>query len=828
MILLSSLAWAAEFHAIRLVDPSGQPFACVDLETTHRVPFRTDQDGVAAVYEPGLMGTSVWFTPIGDAVEVPLDFLGIGGFAVVVNEGGGTGVELDRLAPEGPCDEGDRSTRLVEHGVPTAAEHHTFLFLDGATKRPVPAVRLTLEGRDWWSDNGGHVAFFDLDRMDESVSFEVWTHGYAYGPGTVEVVPAPGGTTVITLDRTNLAERLVRLTGGGTWRDTVMLGLPAPAEQPLLDGQVVGQDSVITAPWRGGLFWVWGDTTKPGYPLGNFRAAAATSAVDATPEDGVDFDYFLDATGFTRGVAPDYPVGPVWLEGLVALDDDELWARYMNVASDFTILYDGMVRWDDVAERFTVEVEWDEDLLIRPAGSSARIDGADGDWVVFRNLTRIPADPASLADPASYQAYTPLVPTGGGAFTVATTADGEPDWQWRSDGPPPDGVNLAPELSPWSSTYEPDTDESPLIHNGDVEWSAFRGRWVHVFTESWGSSSLIGEIWYAEGDTPIGPWSWARKVVSHDGYSFYNPWIHPYFASDGGRRLVFEATYTGWLGTQPFTPRHDYNQFLYGMELDDPRLALPVPFYRSEDGPVPRHDAVDDAPVWFGGAELPGAETIPVHWSGPACDPQRVLALDGAGEVVFWALPSGTSGPGLASLVVGDSELEIVEGVAPDALATVWSPRWMPPVPLSLYPQPDRADAGPDQCGAVSPVTLTAAASVSTAPITSWSWSWAGGDTTGETVAVELPPGLHVVTLTATSAVGELTDRVTVEVVDDGGGTATTDTGDGGGGTPTDEGIGKRGCGCGSLAGGSGLLGWAAAVVLLHRRRRVTDRPLGR
>ena len=39
----------------------------------------------------------------------------------------------------------------------------------------------------------------------------------------------------------------------------------------------------------------------------------------------------------------------------------------------------------------------------------------------------------------------------------------------------------------------------------------------------------IGEVWYAESDVPVGPWIYARKIASHEHYSFYNPKQDPMF-----------------------------------------------------------------------------------------------------------------------------------------------------------------------------------------------------------------------------------------------------------------------------------------------------------
>jgi hypothetical protein len=102
-----------------------------------------------------------------------------------------------------------------------------------------------------------------------------------------------------------------------------------------------------------------------------------------------------------------------------------------------------------------------------------------------------------------------------------------------------------------------------------------------MIVEESGGTSLLGEVWFAEADTPVGPWVYARKIVTHDKYSFYNPTQHAFFDQDGGRTIYFEGTYSDLFSGSPHkTPRYDYNQIMYRLRLDDPRLALPAPVYR--------------------------------------------------------------------------------------------------------------------------------------------------------------------------------------------------------------------------------------------------------
>jgi hypothetical protein len=112
-----------------------------------------------------------------------------------------------------------------------------------------------------------------------------------------------------------------------------------------------------------------------------------------------------------------------------------------------------------------------------------------------------------------------------------------------------------------------------LAHAGSAYWNAYRKRWIMIAVQS-GGTSFLGEVWYAESDAPTGPWNHAVKVVTHDRYSFYNPKQHPMFDKEGGRFIFFEGTFSHtFSGNADATPRYDYNQVLYKLDLADPRLV---------------------------------------------------------------------------------------------------------------------------------------------------------------------------------------------------------------------------------------------------------------
>ena len=181
--------------------------------------------------------------------------------------------------------------------------------VDEETGRGVPLVELrTVNEVAYWTDSGGVVAFDEPGLMGKRVFFYVSSHGYefpkdGFGYRGTALDVTPGGSATLTIKRLNLAERLYRMTGEGLYRDTVLAGLQPPIKQPLINGLVLGQDSVQNALYRR-LYWFWGDTSRPGYPLGNFHMPGATSVLPADggldPAAGVDLEYFVDQNGFAK------------------------------------------------------------------------------------------------------------------------------------------------------------------------------------------------------------------------------------------------------------------------------------------------------------------------------------------------------------------------------------------------------------------------------------------------------------------------------------------------------------------------------------------------
>jgi len=86
----------------------------------------------------------------------------------------------------------------------------------------------------------------------------------------------------------------------------------------------------------------------------------------------------------------------------------------------------------------------------------------------------------------------------------------------------------------------------------------------------------------------MGPWVYATRIVSHTQYTFYNPHYMPYLSEEDGRILYFQATYTKtFSGNTSPTPRYNYNQIQYRLDLDDDRLVMPTPVYVVPSGVTP-------------------------------------------------------------------------------------------------------------------------------------------------------------------------------------------------------------------------------------------------
>ncbi|MEZ6114876.1 MAG: hypothetical protein R3C99_28255, partial [Pirellulaceae bacterium] len=402
----------------------------------------------------------------------------------------------------------------------SSAEPCRVEIVDAENGWPVPLVELrTTHEMRLVSDNAGLIAIDQPELLGREVWFHVIGHGYevpadGFGYRGVRLKPESGKSLRIKVRRTMIARRLGRLTGTGLFAESQKLG-------EMLDWQesgLVGCDSVMNAEYQGRHFWLWGDTTLFRYPLGVFNSTSATSAsrplTKFEPPVRIDFDYFRDERGEPRGVARMPGSGPTWLTCYTTVPDDDgrerLVATYSKIRPPLEAYESGLCVWNDERREFErLKVIWSKsDDTPKPPplpeGHPARWkDDAGDEWLLFGNpLPR-------LRCRATFSAWSAPA-------------------QWES---------LEPQTELQSAGESSDTVKP---HSGSIAWNAYRKRWVTVFMQHFGKPSAFGELWYAESDSPFGPWGPAVKVLSHDNYTFYNPRLHPEFTPADSPVLLFE------------------------------------------------------------------------------------------------------------------------------------------------------------------------------------------------------------------------------------------------------------------------------------------------
>lgn len=558
--------------------------------------------------------------------------------------------------------------------------------IDDQTGRGVPLVELrTVNEVRYYTDSAGVIAVDDPELMGRSVYFAVSSPGYTYpadafGYSGVALKVAPGGKATAKIHRTNIAERLYRITGAGIYRDSVLVGRSVPIKHPLLDGQVFGQDTVMVTPYRGRLIWLWGDTQRPSYPLGQFATSGAMSLMPGhgglDPSRGVDLTYWVGPDGFSRPMLPIAgATGPVWVGGTFTLREngaEHLYTHYAEVDKSMAATLSGLAEFDDHAGVFKSIHQYDVTSPLIPNGEPFLVDDdatrylyfettSMGAFPLVRNVCKID----QMMDSSAYEGFTCLVP--GTRFDGANTklersGDGRLIWRWKRNTPAlgedqantlvDKGLMRRDELL--TSLHDVDTDAVVLSHGGTVYWNEYRRKWIMITTQAYGNPSFLGEVWFAEADTPVGPWLYAKKIATHNNYTFYNPAQHPFFDQEGGRLIYFEGTYTSTFSdVKDITPRYDYNQLMYRLDLADKRLALPAPVYRlNSDGHYrygQREQISPDPSSWskldaipFYAVPVSGNHDglIPICCDDSAADAQlSAKGVDGK-RPLFYALPA--------------------------------------------------------------------------------------------------------------------------------------------------------------------------------------------
>ncbi|MGH2690321.1 MAG: thrombospondin type 3 repeat-containing protein, partial [Actinomycetota bacterium] len=430
---------------------------------------------------------------------------------------------------------------------------------------------------------------------------------------------------------------------------------------------------------------------------------------------------------------------------------------------------------------------------------------------------RVRATGADITSPAAWEVFTPILP--GTADAIDRDEQGAIRYAWRTGSRLFTGAVAIPGVTPaerlTGHTREP--DPALLIGpgvGGTIAYNEYRGRFVRIMQEL--LPFLVAAPLYAEADTPMGPWVYARRVAEHGSKRLYQPRMHPFLSREGGRILFFDGTYT-----DPAVPRYDYNQLRHRLDLADPRLVMPVPIYDLQPPAVSlvsggigvgefvtrqglRPSTPDAVPALYAHDRATTPEGtaggVPVHWSGARCAGAVLLAgQDPAplGPPVFYGVDAAEPGgdPYLTLYRhIHATGVEIYNTAAAsdgfatsEAMAKVWRSPTTVKLPVSDYLVLPVADAGIDRCAHVADAGSTAAVRVSGAGTRAgfdlsleaaqsldyrwYDWSWEGGR--GSEVASEiapligdLGPGVHTFELVVTdlTSARQGSDFVTVEV----------------------------------------------------------------
>lgn len=421
--------------------------------------------------------------------------------------------------------------------------------VDAENGWPVPLVELrTNHNVRFVSDNAGVIAFDLPELMGVETWFTIEGHGYdvlkdGFGMQGVRLTPEQGKQLTVKVNRLILAKRIGRLTGAGLFGESQKLG----GELDWFESGILGCDSVQLAEHKGKLFWAWGDTTMPNYPLGLFHMSSATTAQKPLnrfePPLKLKYEYFTDDKNRPRNVAEMPGEGPTWLSGYLSLPDkngnQKLVATYVKIKGYLSAYEAGLCVWNEESEKFEkLKTLWNKsnDGTNRPLMLQGHPiiwkDNEGKEWVLF-------GDPfPSVQCPATFEAWQ------------------DPD-NWIK-------------LKPQRGVHPASGEDGIKPHRGSIAWNAYRSKWVAIFTQYNGKPSNLGEVWYVESDKPTGPWENAIKVLTHNNQSFYNPRLHPELTPQDSPILLFEGTYTHTFAriSAP-TPRYEYNQILYRLDLDE-------------------------------------------------------------------------------------------------------------------------------------------------------------------------------------------------------------------------------------------------------------------
>jgi hypothetical protein len=291
-----------------------------------------------------------------------------------------------------------------------------------------------------------------------------------------------------------------------------------------------------------------------------------------------------------------FPIEPkgdlIWADGFLVVPDangkERMVAHYIRLKGlGSPPLGRGLAVYNDEKDEFDELKKLDVEEQWRiPHGHPITVTNGGVNYFQFGlNIpnVRVRAMYDEVQNSDAYEAFT-CIADGSSAKTnevkLLRDENGKLIYRWTKGAPPTGNkeerqfiaVGLMKRQEARFQPVDVENGKSVQLHAGSVCWNAWRKKWILICSEIYGTS-MLGEIWYSEADEPTGPWKKARKIVTHNKYSFYNPAQHPFFDQEGGRVIYFEGTYTAeFSGNESPTARYNYNQIMYRLDLADPRL----------------------------------------------------------------------------------------------------------------------------------------------------------------------------------------------------------------------------------------------------------------
>ena len=502
-----------------------------------------------------------------------------------------------------------------------ASDFYAIKVIDAATGRGVPQVDLVMtDGKRYTTDSGGTVAFNRSGFMNVADTFVPETYGYKLASGTsVTLTPVLGTSGTVSLVRTQIAERLYRETGVNRYSQTVAVGGTSPITYPGTGapGNVFGQDSGLTAVYKGKLYEFWGDTGRDlnndgvddGGVAGKYRTTGGIMSLPANggldPSVGENINYILNTDGTLKEMFPSSNgfSGPlVWASSpMVTYDStgaEKMVIGYSSINGGTNVVDHGFAVWNDSTQQFTKINTYALNVPFGP-GQNATLTSFNGvSYYVIPSgnaLIRVKNTYADLTNINSYETYTPLKPgtiLAKDAFLGISHIYAQSDinrdannnvlWTWAANTTiltSADYSNLNSDGTiPWSKNnfafQDADSNDHPVFSTAGLSYNNYTKSWTFIGQQSFGAS-LLGEIWYGQSKSLMGPWNYIRKVQTNaqtngvnDPYAFYNLIQHPYYSRDG-KYLYYEGTNTAFLTESGFRGEYFRNADLTGYAYKD-------------------------------------------------------------------------------------------------------------------------------------------------------------------------------------------------------------------------------------------------------------------